>query len=218
MNPKIQIEKLKKDLEWLLYQAMVLKQTFNAALAVSQVFEKTDSLATYGDYFALTQNIIIGDSQLQLAKLFDKNKQSISIPKIIETANELYTEKYFQSMAYFSAQSYQDLKSELEALAHILNELEQPIKNLKKLRDKNLAHLDKSVDSLDKLINISNDAPVLLSEAVTLIDFSIQSLSKIKTIMFSIDSSFQEKDYVWELSEIAKAIEDYQKKVDKELE
>ena len=112
MNPKIQIEKLKKDLEWLLYQAMVLKQTFNAALAVSQVFEKTDSLATYGDYFGLTQNIMIGDIQLQLAKLFDKNKQSHSISKIIETANDLYTEKYFQSMTYFSAQSYQDLKSE----------------------------------------------------------------------------------------------------------
>ena len=132
MNPKIQIEKLKKDLEWLLYQAMVLKQTFNAALAVSQVFEKTDSLATYGDYFGLTQNIMSGDIQLQLAKLFDKNKQSHSISKIIETANDLYTEKYFQSMTYFSAQSYQDLKSELEALAHRLNELEQPIKNLKK--------------------------------------------------------------------------------------
>lgn len=218
MNPKIQIEKLKKDLEWLLYQAMVLKQTFNAALAVSQVFEKTDSLATYGDYFGLTQNIMIGDIQLQLAKLFDKNKQSHSISKIIETANDLYTEKYFQSMTYFSAQSYQDLKSELEALAHRLNELEQPIKNLKKLRDKNLAHLDKSVDSLDKLINNNNDAPVLLTEAVTLIDFSIQSLSKIKTIMFNINSSFQEKDYVWELSEVAKAIEGYQKKVDKELE
>lgn len=36
--------------------------------------------------------------------------------------------------------------------------------------------------------------------------------------MFNINSSFQEKDYVWELSEVAKAIEGYQKKVDKELE
>lgn len=210
MNPNVQIEKLKKDLEWLFYQSMVLKQTFNAALAVSQVFEKTNSLTAFGDYFAYSQSLMISDTQLQLAKLFDKNKQSISIPKIIELSNCLYSEKYFQSMTYFSTQSYQDLKSDLEALAHRLNELEHPIKNLKKLRDKNLAHFDKSIDSVERLEEASKNSPVLLSEAVALIDFSLFAISQIKEIFFSIHNDYSTKEYESELLEIAHAIEYYQ--------
>ena len=52
MNPKVQIPRLKKHLEWLLYQAIVTRQTFNATYAVGKMLYKTEVLLTYGDYFA----------------------------------------------------------------------------------------------------------------------------------------------------------------------
>lgn len=209
MNPQKQIPKLKKNLEWLLCQAIITRQTFNAAYAVSQVFEETNVLAPYGDYFAYTQNIMISDVQLQLVKLFDNNKQSLSIPKIIDDAVSLFTEKYYKEERGISRHTFLELSEILANQKELLGDLSIPINNLKVLRDKDLAHLDKSINNLDKLEGISKNNPVYLTEAKELVDFAVEGLSQVKAVMFNISPTIHERSYVSELTEIAGAIEAY---------
>lgn len=148
MNPKVQLENLKRELEWMLQQAISTKQTFNATLGVSEIFDKTNALATYGDYFAYSQNVMIGEVQLQLSKMYVENADSITLPKIINLSNNLFTEKYYKETRIPALDSFTDLKSKLDKLNVELNELSDPIKNLKLLRDKNLAHFDKKMKML----------------------------------------------------------------------
>lgn len=209
MNPKQQIPKLKKNLEWLLYQAIVTRQTFNAAYAVSQVFGETNALATYGDYFAYTQNIMISDVQLQLAKLFDNNKQSLSIPKIIDDVISLFTEKYYEEVRGISDPTFSELCIILANQKNHLDDLSTPIKNLKVVRDKDLAHFDKSIGNLDKLEGISKNNQVYLTEAKELVDFAVEGLSQVKAVMFNISPTIHERSYISEVTEIARAIEAY---------
>lgn len=208
MNPKEQIPKLKKNLNWLLYQAIITRQTFNAAYAVGQVFEKTDALATYGDFFAYSQFIMIADVQLQLAKLFD-NKQSLSIPRIIDDAISLFSEKYYKEERGVSYHSYADLSKILFEEKQRLDSLSTPIKNMKTLRDKDLAHFDKSVGIMDKLEEIFKKNPIYTTEAKELVDFAVEGLSNVKAVMFNISPLIHERSYVSEVTEIAKAIEAY---------
>lgn len=209
MNPKEQIPKLKKNIEWLLYQSIFTRQTFNAAYAVSQVFETTNALASYGDYFAYTQNIMIADVQLRLAKLFDNNKQSLSIPKVIDDSISLFTEKYYEAERGGSHHSFTELNQILTDQKKHIDDLSTPIKNLKVLRDKDLAHFDKSIGDFDKLEGISKNNPVYLSEAKELIDFAVVGLSKVKEVMFNVSPMIHERSYIDEVTEIAKAIEEY---------
>lgn len=163
MNPKVQLENLKKDLEWMFLQAISTKQTINVAFAVSEIFDKTNALSTFGDYFAYSQNIMIGEVQLQLSKMYIKNIDSITLPKIIELSNDLFTEKYYQDTRKHNFRSYIDLKSKLEELSVKLNELSDPIKNLKIIRDKNLAHFDKEIKNYDDLEAMNQTNPVFLN-------------------------------------------------------
>lgn len=209
MNPKVQLENLRKDLEWLLQQVISTKQTFNAALGVSKVFAETEALATYGDYFAFSQNVMIGEVQLQLSKMYVKNADSVTLPKIIDQSIDLFTEKYYQKTRNPALVPYVDLKNKLDKLNVELNELPEPIKNLKLLRDKNLAHFDKKIKSYYDLNAMSQSNPVFLKQAIRLIDFGLESLCLIKGIVFNITPSIHHREYTYELKEIAKALELY---------
>lgn len=215
MNPKVQLENLKRDLEWMLQQAISTKQTFYATFAVSEVFTKTNALATYGDYFAYSQNVMISEIQLQLSKLYVENADSITLPKIITVANDLFTEKYYKETRNPEFGSYVDLKGKLEELSKELKGLSEPITNLKLLRDKNLAHFDKKIKSYDDLEAVSKSNPVFLNQAMHLIDFALESLSVIKGIVFNISPFVHHRDFTHELEEIAKAIEFYKADQDK---
>jgi len=74
----------------------MLQNTFSAIEAVSEICQQTSALGTYGDYFAYSQNVMISEVQLQLAKLYVVDRDSHSLPEIIKTANSLFTEKYHQ--------------------------------------------------------------------------------------------------------------------------
>lgn len=215
MNPKVQIEILRKDLEWLLQQAVSTKQTFNACLAVSDVFANTKALATYGDYFAYSQNMMIGEIQLQLSKLYVENSDSITLSKIIDLSNDLFTEIYYKETRNPDFGTYASLKSKLEKMSVELNELAEPIKNLKRLRNKNLAHFDKNIKSYDDLEEMNQSNPFFLEQAIQLIEFALESLSKCKGIMFNISLKIHHREYTHEIEEIAKAIEFYRADQDK---
>ncbi len=75
-------EKLKKSLDWLFDQTYLTKRSFDAILAVSKVYSETSVLGLYGDYFGYTQNVMIGEVQLSLAKIFVENKDSHSIVQV----------------------------------------------------------------------------------------------------------------------------------------
>lgn len=209
MNPKVQFELLSKDLEWMILQAISTKQTFNAVFAVSEIFAKTNVLSAYGDYFAYSQNVMVGEVQLQLSKMYVENADSITLPKIIELSNDLFTEKYYQEIRNRDFSTYVDLKSKLEELPIKLNELSEPIKNLKRLRDKNLAHFDKKIKSYDDLETMNQANPVFLKQAMQLINFALESMCVIKGIVFNISPNIHHRDYTYELEQIAKAIELY---------
>lgn len=215
MNPKVQLENLRKDLDWMLLQTISTKQTFNATFAVSEVFAKTNALDIYGDYFAYSQNVMIGEVQLQISKMYVGNTESITLPKIIDLSNELFTEKYYKETRNPALGSYVDLKNKLDKLNLELNELSQSIKNLKLLRDKNLAHFDKKIKSYVDLEAVSQFNPVFLKQAMRLIDFALESLSLIKGIVFNITPSIHHREYTYELKEIAKALELYKEVQDK---
>lgn len=215
MSPKEQLENQKKELEWMLQQAICTKQTFKATFAVSEVFARTNALATYGDYFVYSQNVMISEIQLQLSKLYVENSDSITLPKIITVANGLFTEKYYKETRDPDFGSYADLKGKLEELSKELKELSEPITNLKLLRDKNLAHFDKKIKSYDDLEVVSKSNPVFLNQAMHLIDFALESLCVIKGIIFNISPLIHHRDYTRELEEIAKAIEFYKADQDK---
>ncbi|MDH6604113.1 hypothetical protein OKW23_001270 [Bacilli bacterium PM5-9] len=215
MNPKVQLENLKREIEWMLQQAISTKQTFNATFAVSEVFAKTNALAIYGDYFAFSQNVMISDIQLQLSKLYVENADSITLSKSITLANDLFTEKYYKEKGNHALGSYADLKNNLDELNERLNELTEPIKNLKLLRDKNLAHFDKKIKNYDDLDILNQSNPVFLKEAILLINFVLESLCTIKSIVFNTKLLVHHKDYTHELEQIAKAIEFYKAEQDK---
>lgn len=209
MNPKVQLANLKIELEWMLQQAISTKQTFNATLGVSEVFAETEALATYGDYFAYSQNVMIGEVQLQLSKMYVENADSITLEKIINQSNDLFTEKYYQKTRNPALGSYVDLKNKLDKLNVELNELSEPIKNLKLLRDKNLAHFDKKIKNYDDLKAMSQSNPVFLKQAMRLMDFALESLCLIKGIVFNITPNIHHREYTYELKEIAEALEFY---------
>ncbi|AKP36639.1 MULTISPECIES: AbiU2 domain-containing protein [Leuconostoc] len=210
MNPKVQIPRLKKHLEWLLYQAIVTRQTFNATYAVGKMLYKTEVLLTYGDYFSYSQSIMIENVQLQLSKMYEHNKQSYTIPTIIENSIKIFSLKYYEEVSHSAQASYSDCVNKLKNLKVKLDELNDPINHLKKIRDINLAHLDKSIDTLDKLEDVQNSNPIYLIETKKLIDFAVSCLTTIKLIMFNIDTHVHNREYENELNEIAKAIAEYQ--------
>lgn len=211
MNPKFQLEKLNRDINWLIYQTLLTKQTFNAVIAVSEITNKTNALSNYGDYFAYSQNIMIGEVQLQLSKIFVDNKDSHSLYNIIQVANDLFTEKYYKQTGYNQNKSYNELKSKLQQLKNDFKDLETPIRSLKKIRNRDLAHFDKRISSFDNLELLIDSNPLFLKDIQDLISFSVKSLSDIKAIFFNIYPKFEARKYDYELEQIAKSIEEYQK-------
>lgn len=207
MNEKVQIQKLRDDVDWFIYQSIMLQNTFSAIEAVSEVCQQTSALGTYGDYFAYSQNMMISEVQLQLAKLYVSNKDSHSLPKVIDTAKVLFTERYYQSTGYNSQKAYKELKELLEDLGKKLNGFETTICNLKKLRNKDLAHLDKTITNVDSRDELVTNNPIFLRDVKSLIDFSFEAPSRIKGIMFNVTPAFIPRDYVGELQMIARAIE-----------
>lgn len=209
LNPKVQLKQLERDIEWLIYQTFLTKQTFNAVTAVSKVSGKTDALSKYGDYFAYSQNVMISEVQLQLSKLFVENKDSHSLYKIIKVANELFTEKYYKQTGYNQNKSYKEITSNLQQLKSDLKDLEKPIQNLKKIRNRDLAHLDKRISDFKKLEVLTESYPLYIKDIQDLISFSVKSLSEIKAIFFNINLKYEVRNYDYELEQIAKSIEEY---------
>lgn len=209
MNPKVQLGRLEKDVEWLIYQTLLTNQTFNAVTAVSQVSTKTYALSTYGDYFAYSQNIMISEVQLQLSKLYIENKDSHSLYKIINVANELFTEKYYKQTGYNHHKSFNELSSKLQQLKSDFKDLETPIRNLKKIRNRDLAHFDKRISDLEELEVLIESNSLFLKDIQDLINFSVKSLGEIKAIFFNIYPKIEARKYDYELEQIAKSIEEY---------
>lgn len=207
MNPKVQLEKLKRDIEWIFYQVLVMKKSYAAIVGVSEVSQKTDALSNYGDYFAYTQNIMIGELQLQLAKLFVDDKESHSIQKIIYVSNSLFTREYYKSTGYNQHITYYMQKEILNQLEKNLIKLENPISNLKKLRDKDLAHFDHSISNPDSRKNLVQSNPISVADVQNLLDYAFNSISVIKGLIFNTSPKFQEPDYTYELEKIAELIE-----------
>lgn len=211
MNLEVQLVRLERDIDWLIYQTLLTNQTFNAVMAVSQVSTKTNALSTYGDYFAYSQNIMISEVQLQLSKLFVENRDSHSLYKTIKVANELFTEKYYKQTGYNQHKSYNKLSSKLQQLKSDFKDLEKPIRNLKKIRNRDLAHFDKRISNLEKLEDLTELNPLFLNDIQDLINFSVKSLSEIKAIFFDIYPRFEARKYDYELEQIAKSIEENKK-------
>lgn len=211
MNLEVQLGRLERDIDWLIYQTLLTNQTFNAVMAVSQVSTKTNALSTYGDYFAYSQNIMISEVQLQLSKLFVENRDSHSLYKTIKVANELFTEKYYKQTGYNQHKSYNELSSKLQQLKSDFKDLKKPIRNLKKIRNRDLAHFDKRISNLEKLEDLIELNPLFLNDIQDLINFSVKSLSEIKAIFFDIYPRFEARKYDYELEQIAKSIEENKK-------
>lgn len=209
MNPKVQLELLERNVEWLFYQTLLAKQTLNAVNAVSQVSSKTSALSSYGDYFAYSQNIMINEVQLQLSKLFVENKDSHSLYKIISVADELFTERYYKNTEFNHYKSYNELSSKLQQWKSDYQDLETPIRNLQKIRNRDLAHFDKRISDFEHLEDLIESNPVFLKDIHDLINFSIESLSEIKAIFFDTHLRFEARMYDYELEQIAKSIEEY---------
>ncbi|MBP1046761.1 hypothetical protein I6N96_10835 [Enterococcus sp. BWM-S5] len=81
------------------------------------------------------------------------------------------------------------------------------ISHLKKIRNRDLAHLDKRISNSISRENLIKSNPVYVSEVQSLFDFSLNSLSTIRGILFNISFTYHEHNYVYELERIAEAIE-----------
>lgn len=207
-------EKLKKSLEWLLSQTYLAKRSFDAILAVSKVYSETSVLSLYGDYFGYTQNVMIGEVQLSLSKIFVENKDSHSIIQVIEKANQIFTEEYFKEVDHDEEESYEELKKKLIDIENESKELSCIITKLRRIRNKNLAHLDKKISTFEELESFLNKNMISVRDVHKLIVFSIESILCIKRVVFNVQVNIIEKyDYESEISKIAKAIgfySDYQ--------
>ncbi len=203
-------EKLKKSLDWLFDQTYLAKRSFDAILAVSKVYSETSVLGLYGDYFGYTQNVMIGEVQLSLAKIFVENKDSHSIVQVIEQANQTFTEEYFKEVDYDEKESYEELKKKLMDIEKESKKLSCTITKLRRIRNKNLAHLDKKISTFEELESFLNKNMISVRDVHKLIDFAIESILCIKRIVFNVQVNVIEKyDYESEISKIAKAMEFY---------
>lgn len=207
MGNEKRLEKLEDSIKWLFQQILVTQKTYAAIEAVSEVTKKTDVLSKYGDYFAYTQNLMIGDVQLQLAKVFVENKDSHSVPKIIEMSNNLFTEDYYTNTGYNQHKTYVELKAELNRIKKELSNFGVPISNLKKIRNRDLAHFDKRISNSNSRENLIKSNPIFVPDVPSLLYFSLNSLSTIRAILFNISFTYREHSYVYELEKIAEAIE-----------
>lgn len=154
---------------------------------------------------------MISEVQLQLSKLFVDNRDSHSLYKTIKVANELFTEKYYKQTGYNQHKSYNELSSKLQQLKSDFKDLEKPIHNLKKIRNRDLAHFDKRISNLENLEVLIELNPLFLNDIQDLINFSVKSLSEIKAIFFDIYPRFEARKYDYELEQIAKSIEENKK-------
>ncbi|MDG2979032.1 hypothetical protein KNP65_03650 [Latilactobacillus curvatus] len=214
MNPNEQLEKFKESIDWLYRGSIQIDQLYSAVNAVSKTYENSNLLGTYGDFFAYSQNIMIDKIYLELSKLYVYNKDSLSLTKIFETANQLFSKEQFLKVnkKEINDNKYNADRKKLDNLQDKLCGFEKQIKQLKKLRNKNLAHLDRSISSFEKLEKLNTDNTLLVRDVQELISFANNSLSQINLIFFGIKKTLHQKDYTNELSQVANAIGQYHKK------
>mgnify|MGYP007110094328 CR=1 FL=1 len=201
------LDKFEDELNWLIHRYMILKMTFNAVFAVSEVSKETDALHRYGDFIGFAQGIMMDDLLLTLSKLLIDSKGSVSIPRIIHLAIQIFTPEYDRNTRYSKYKKYGELKAILMNMDSDMHSFSNLIDRIRTVRDQELAHWDKKVDTYEKRESLYQDNPIALADVIHLIDFIGETLQNIKAIVLGKYPRMEIREYERELRQIAEAIE-----------
>jgi hypothetical protein len=209
------IEKLEKELEFILGLWMEQRKTFSLLKAFSTHHDYIRELYKNTDLFALMQNKLTEIIILDLCKMFEYNpKNGISIPNLLVQAKEIFTEQYFDvnKEILWENETFQELNQILNNADSDLEKNREIIKKIKKLRNKLIAHYDGKIDTFEKAENLylNSSSSFSLSDHAELNRIGDEVLETIKLVIFGIaikTVSFEHYDE--DLEKIANALHQF---------
>lgn len=215
MNRRTDIERLDRELKFILGLWLEQRKTFSLLKSLSTHHDYVKELQKHTDLFALMQNRLTETIILDLCKMFEYNpKNGISIPNLYLQAKEIFTEQYFdenKEKLWINA-TFQDLSRNLSKADSDLEKIKEIIPKIKKLRNKLIAHYDRKVDTFEKAENLylNNTSSFSLSEHAELNRVGDEVLQTIKLIIFGINlktNSFEH--YEKDLKKISNALQQF---------
>ena len=215
MNKLTNIEKLEKELKFILDLWMEQRKTFSLLKALSTHHHYIREVHKNTDLFAFMQNKLTEIIILDLCKMFEYNpKNGISIPNLFAQAKEIFTEQYFDvnKETLWENATFQELNQILSNADSDLEKNREIIRKIKKLRNKLIAHYDGKIDTFEKVENLylNSSSSFSLSDHVELNRIGDEVLETIKLVIFGIvikTDSFEHYDE--DLEKIANALHQF---------
>ncbi|WP_273752841.1 hypothetical protein [Leuconostoc mesenteroides] len=136
MNRRTDIERLDRELKFILGLWLEQRKTFSLLKSLSTHHDYVKELQKHTDLFALMQNRLTETIILDLCKMFEYNpKNGISIPNLYLQAKEIFTEQYFdenKEKLWINA-TFQDLSRNLSKADSDLEKIKEIIPKIKKI-------------------------------------------------------------------------------------
>lgn len=215
MNRQTDIERLNRELKFILGLWLEQRKTFSLLKSLSTQHDYVKELHKHTDLFALMQNRLTETIILDLCKMFEYNpKNGISIPNLFLQAKEIFTEQYFdenKEKIWVNA-TFQDLSQSLSKADSDLKKIKEIIQKIKKLRNKLIAHYDRKIDTFEKAedLYLNSNSSFSLSEHEELNRVGDEVLQTIKLIIFGINlKTTVFEHYDQDLKQISNALQQF---------
>lgn len=221
------------NLQWILNHFIALKRTFLALESIEN--NENKFLYDYGDIFGVARNSMMQEVLLGISKLVIPNKDSISIPYILDKAGENFNKKFFKDNIFsslkelncsdeikgkilysygtkwleetdFFEKSYCDYQKKLEFLSSEFAMHNESIIKLRKIRNKMLAHIDRRINEESKIFKLIDEYPIYQTDLKVLLEMIEWILVTLLQIFKRVTPDFVFKDYDFELRAINKSI------------
>lgn len=210
-----------------------MKRTFLALESIEN--NENKFLYDYGDIFGVARNSMMQEVLLGISKLVIPNKDSISIPYKLDKAGENFNKKFFKDNIFsslkelncsdeikgkilysygtkwleetdFFEKSYYDYQKKLEFLSSEFAMHDESIINLRKIRNKMLAHIDRRINEESKIFKLIDEYPIYQTDLKVLLEMIERILVTLLQIFKRVTPDFVFKDYDCELRAINKSI------------
>ncbi|MBS9335573.1 hypothetical protein LQZ24_04795 [Fructobacillus sp. M1-13] len=198
---------IEEEMNWLFRSVVNSIRLFGHVIAVSN-YAKENALRKYGDYFGFSQQVMQKQLLLELAKLYVKNRDSHTLPRLVERSLKFLTKKNFKNYKLIPNEnrSLDELKQQLLDLHKELEKLGTPINNLKKVRDNILAHNDKSISNALESIAFQHQNPITAKEVKRLVEFGEEIINTLSIVLFNKELKLIRKDYNQEIKRLVEDI------------
>lgn len=213
MNKQTNIQKIEKDLNFILPLWGEQKKSFSLLLALDGHHEYISDLQRHTDLFALMENKLLEIIILDTCKMFEfKPSYGISIPNLFAQAKKIFTDQYFEENKddLWKNVTFSELSLILSKVDFKLEEIEKIIIKLKRLRNKLIAHYDGHIDTVEKaeIFYQNSNNNLSFSEYTEVFRVGDEVLKTIKLLIFGINMKITSNEhYEFDLERVAYALQ-----------